>query len=143
MIVEDLENITSGWTKNCHGVSHSLLNDAYLIRLASHLTELGGDLQSAQLRHCNHNQNFGLIMYIFFLKENIIYNIIFLLLPTNEKITIGVIESPVFHRSIAQIHMYRDTLTHFRIARTAQSVKTLDKIDFRISSIRDIERLPS
>lgn len=68
MIIEDLENITPGWTKNGHGESHTLLNDAYLIRLASHLSELSGDLQSAQLRHCNHNQNFVLI-YMFFLRK--------------------------------------------------------------------------
>lgn len=61
VIVEDLENITSGWTENGYGESHSLLNDAYLIRFASHLAELGSDLQSAQLRHCNHNQNFVLV----------------------------------------------------------------------------------
>jgi len=57
VIVEDLEDITSGWTENGHGESHSLLNDAYLVRLASHLAELGGDLQSAQLWHCNQTRN--------------------------------------------------------------------------------------
>lgn len=66
MIVEDLEDVTSGRTKDGHGKSHTLLNDAYLVRLASHLTELGGDLQCAQLWHCNRNQN---LTCTFFLLE--------------------------------------------------------------------------
>lgn len=57
MIIENLEDITPGRAKDGHGESHTLLNDAYLIRLASQLTELGSDLQSTQLRYCNRNRN--------------------------------------------------------------------------------------
>lgn len=53
VIVVDLENVTSGRAENCDGESHSLLNDAYLIWLASYFTELRSDLQNAKLWHCN------------------------------------------------------------------------------------------
>lgn len=64
VIVKDLENVTSRWTENSDRKSHSLLNDAYLIWFASHFPELGSDLQSTQLRHCN--QNFASIRVSFF-----------------------------------------------------------------------------
>lgn len=57
MIVKNLEDITPGRAKDSHGESHTLLNDAYLIRFASHFAELGSDLQSTQLWYCNRNQN--------------------------------------------------------------------------------------
>lgn len=65
MIVEDLEDITSGWAEDGHGESHTLLNDTYLVRLALHLTELSGDLQSAQLWHCNRYRNLTYILFSF------------------------------------------------------------------------------
>jgi len=53
MIVEYLEDVTPGRTENGHGESHSLLNNAYLVWLASYLAKLGDNLQDAQLWYCN------------------------------------------------------------------------------------------
>jgi len=62
---------------------------------------------------------------------------------TDKQITIGVVKGTILHGGVAEVHMHRETLAHLGIAGAAQSMKTLDKIDFWISPTRHIERLPS
>lgn len=95
MIVEDLEDVPPGWPEDSDGESHALLNHANLVRLDSNLAKLGGDLQNAQLRNCNREGRVSLThpsFFPFFLKKNIVS-----LLPTNEEVAVGVVESPILH----------------------------------------------
>lgn len=62
---------------------------------------------------------------------------------TNEEISIGIIQSLIFHGSIAKIHMYRDALASTKITSSTYRVQTIDKIHFCGLSGRHIERFPS
>lgn len=59
----------------------------------------------------------GNLRYILFSLGKV--GVAFLLSRTDEKITVGVVESSILHGRVAQIHVYRNALAHLRIAGTA------------------------
>jgi hypothetical protein len=62
---------------------------------------------------------------------------------TDEEITVRVVETPVSHTDVAQVHMDTDTIPCSGVTGTAERRQTSHEVDLLFFLLGDIERVPS